>query len=201
MGRFDSLSKTIETVRAQSIAPGPLHSPMSASIPSPPPILMVSLSSVIRDPDQDRRYFDPLVIRNLSTSIQQVGLIDPLSVRPRSTQAILKYDLLAGEQRHRACELAGLTEIPVRVFEVGDDTAADIKSVSNLQRKDLNFWEEAVAIMKMLCRHLRCSEQQVIQLLTQKANIDRGKSQKTIDSDQWQIVEEVYELPLAATLS
>lgn len=156
-----------------------------------PPMVFVLRTKIHRDPNQSRRYFDPTELQNMAESIKRVGVIDPCSVRLRPGM-VDEYDLLAGEKRHRASELANLDLIPVRIFSVDDETAADIKEISNLQRSDLNAWEESWSHMRMLMRHLRRSQEEVEKLLHRMSNQLRGKSQKTIPPEQWEIVEEVF---------
>ena len=144
-----------------------------------------------RDVGQSRRYFDPEELNNMAASMKAVGVIDPLSVRlhPGTSD---EYDLLAGEKRHRAAEIAGLKKVPVRFFEVDDQIAEDIKAISNLQRSDLNKWEETNAIMGMLCRNLGKTQAEVISLLNQAANRKRGLTDNVVRSEDWITVEEVF---------
>ena len=144
-----------------------------------------------RDVGQSRRYFGPEELNNMAASMKAVGVIDPLSVRlhPGTSD---EYDLLAGEKRHRAAEIAGLKKVPVRFFEVDDQIAEDIKAISNLQRSDLNKWEETNAIMGMLCRNLGKTQAEVISLLNQAANRKRGLTDNVVRSEDWITVEEVF---------
>lgn len=151
------------------------------------------LKKIHPDPEQSRRYFDPDELKNMATSMKAVGVIDPLSVRPRP-RTVDEYDLLAGEKRHRSAEIAGLERVPVRVFAVDDHVAEDIKAISNLQRGDLNKWEETNAIMGMLCRNLGKSQEEVVSLLNQAANQKRGLTDNVVRKEDWEIVEEVFTL-------
>lgn len=159
---------------------------------SQPGIVWVAREKIHRDPNQSRRYFDPDELNNMAASMKAVGIIDPLSVRPRS--GIDEYDLLAGEKRHRSAEIAKIDQVPVRIFEVEDRVAEDIKAISNLQRSDLNKWEETNAIMGMLCRNLDKSSTEVISLLNQAANQKRGLTTNVVRNQDWEIVEEVFAL-------
>ena len=156
-----------------------------------PEVIWVHHGKIHRDVGQARRYFDPDELDKMAASMQAVGVIDPLSVRPRSG-TLDEYDLLAGEKRHRSAEIAGLTEVPVRVFEVDDQAAEDIKAISNLQRSDLNKWEETNAIMGMLCRNLGKTQTEVISLLNQAANQKRGLTDNVVRSEDWATVEDVF---------
>ncbi len=156
-----------------------------------PAPITVQLHKIYRDPDQDRRYFDLTELENMAASIKKVGVIDPLSVRLYPGQRD-EFDLLAGEKRHRAAKMAGLEVVPVRIFEIDDDTAADIKSISNLQRSDLSKWEETSAIMNMLCRHLGVEPEEVVSILNQLANQKRGLTSNVVRSEDLEIVQEVF---------
>lgn len=90
--------------------------------------------------DQPRREFDPAAIEELAASIREYGLIQPITVRPLDKGY---YQIIAGERRWRASKMAGLTEVPVIIKEIDDETAALLSLIENLQREDLNPVEEA----------------------------------------------------------
>ena len=156
-------------------------------------VLWVPRHKIHRDLQQSRRYFDEDELKNMAASVQAVGIIDPLSVRlkPGTTD---EYDLLAGEKRHRAAEIAQIELLPVRIFQVDDFVAENIKAISNLQRSDLNKWEETHAIMAMLCRNLNRSQTEVISLLNLAANQKRGLTDNVVCSEEWEAVLEVFSL-------
>ena len=156
-----------------------------------PEVIWVPHGKIHRDQEQSRRYFDPDELSNMAASMKAVGVIDPLSVRLRPGTSD-EYDLLAGEKRHRSAGIAGLERVPVRVFEVDDQVAEDIKAISNLQRSDLNKWEETNAIMGMLCRNLAKTQSEVISLLNQAANQKRGLTDNVVRSEDWATIEEVF---------
>jgi len=156
-----------------------------------PEVIWVPHSKINRDREQSRRYFDPAELNNMAASMKAVGVIDPLSVRLRPGTSD-EYDLLAGEKRHRSAGIAGLEKVPVRVFEVDDQIAEDIKAISNLQRSDLNKWEETNAIMGMLCRNLAKTQSEVISLLNQAANQKRGLTDNVVRSEDWTTIEDVF---------
>lgn len=96
-------------------------------------------------PDQPRQNFDEESLRELSESIKQHGVLQPILVRPLGGI----YQIVAGERRWRAARLAELNTIPAVVKEMPDVQAAEISLVENLQRKDLNAVEEARALQKL----------------------------------------------------
>ena len=90
--------------------------------------------------DQPRAYFDETALDELTESIRQYGLIQPITVRALDSGY---YQIIAGERRWRAARAAGLTEVPVRIIEADDRRAMELALVENLQREDLNPIEEA----------------------------------------------------------
>lgn len=95
---------------------------------------------------QPRRHFDEEALRELGQSIAESGLIQPLVVR----QVGSFYELIAGERRWRACQLVGITEVPVVVRELADEHAFVLALVENIQREDLNPIEEALAYQRLM---------------------------------------------------
>ena len=104
-----------------------------------------TLKSSLVDPksDQPRKYFDKEALEELSDSIRETGLLQPILVREYGDAG--RYQIIAGERRFRACRLAGLTEIPAIVLNRDDRAAAQIALIENIQREDLNPLEEALA--------------------------------------------------------
>ncbi len=103
-----------------------------------------SLKISLVDPksDQPRKYFDKEALEELSESIRENGLLQPILVREYGEG---RYQIIAGERRFRACKLAGLSEIPAIVLDRDDRSAAQIALIENIQREDLNPIEEAIA--------------------------------------------------------
>ena len=98
------------------------------------------ISKVEPRSDQPRKAFDDAALEELSESIRQYGLIQPITVRRIDSGY---YQIIAGERRWRAARAAGLTEVPVRILEADDRRAMELALVENLQREDLNPIEEA----------------------------------------------------------
>ncbi len=116
----------------------------------------VAILSIRPNPAQPRTTFEPVALNELAESIKAQGLIQPVVVRPLKPEEIsgdVKYELIAGERRWRASQLAGLKAIPIVVKAVFDERDILLLSlVENLQRDDLNPIEEAVAYDKMAKR-------------------------------------------------
>lgn len=97
--------------------------------------------------EQPRSRFDDEALQELADSIAQYGLIQPITVRRREGGF---YQIIAGERRWRACRMAGLVEVPVRVIEADDRRVAELALVENLQREDLNPIEEALGYKSLI---------------------------------------------------
>ncbi|MCM2448883.1 ParB/RepB/Spo0J family partition protein [Agrobacterium vitis] len=111
---------------------------------------MVPIEFVSRNPRNPRRYFDETVLQELAGSIRQHGIVQPVVVRTIGTG---RYEIIAGERRWRAAQLAGLVEIPVIVRDVDDRTALELAIVENVQRADLNPLEEAMGYEQLIAEH------------------------------------------------
>lgn len=96
---------------------------------------------------QPRTYMDQAALQELAASIKSQGLIQPVVVRRLESG---KYELIAGERRWRACQIAGLTDIPAVVRDIPDQAAAALSLIENIQRQDLNAIEEANALKRLI---------------------------------------------------
>ena len=99
--------------------------------------------------DQPRKEFDQEALEELAASIAEHGVLQPILVRPVSGG----YQIVAGERRWRAARLAGLVEIPAVIKEMTDQEVGQAALVENLQRRDLDFMEEAVALRRLIVQH------------------------------------------------
>jgi ParB family chromosome partitioning protein len=96
---------------------------------------------------QPRTRMDPGSLEELAASIKAQGLIQPISVRPISKD---RYEIIAGERRWRASQIAGLTSVPVLVRDIPDDAALAMSLIENIQREDLNPLEEAAGLQRLI---------------------------------------------------
>jgi ParB family chromosome partitioning protein len=124
--------------------------PVDVGRPGVNPDRMVPIEFISRNPKNPRRYFDETELHDLASSIRQHGIVQPVVVR---TVSIDRYEIIAGERRWRAAQLAGLIEIPVIVRDVDDKTALEIAIVENVQRADLNPLEEALGYEQLIAEH------------------------------------------------
>jgi ParB family chromosome partitioning protein len=111
---------------------------------------MIPIEFVSRNPRNPRRFFDDAELHDLASSIRQHGIVQPIVVRTMSRD---RYEIIAGERRWRAAQLAGLIEIPVIVRDVDDKTALEIAIVENVQRADLNALEEALGYEQLIAEY------------------------------------------------
>lgn len=109
-------------------------------------ILSLPVHSIYPNPNQPRRHFDPDGLRELANSIRELGVLQPLTVRPMGRE----WELIAGERRLRAARLAGLTHVPCIVMETDEERSSLLALVENLQRRDLDFLEEALALARLI---------------------------------------------------
>jgi ParB family chromosome partitioning protein len=100
---------------------------------------------------QPRTRMDPGSLEELADSIKAQGLIQPISVRPiGKTAGVDRYEIIAGERRWRAAQIAGLAEVPVLIRDIPDDAALAMSLIENIQREDLNPLEEAAGIQRLI---------------------------------------------------
>ena len=130
-------------------------------------IVMLPLSNIVPNKSQPRKYFDESAIYSLSQSIKENGIIQPVCVR--KTGAL--YEIISGERRCRASKLAGLSEVPCIIMEIDDEKSAVLALIENIQRSDLSFFEEALAINELIS---------VYGLTQQEAARRLGKAQSTV---------------------
>jgi ParB family transcriptional regulator, chromosome partitioning protein len=124
--------------------------PVEAGRSSVNPDRLIPIEFVSRNPRNPRRYFDETELHDLASSIRQHGIVQPVVVR---TVMADRYEIIAGERRWRAAQLAGLVDIPVIVRDVDDKTALEIAIVENVQRADLNPLEEALGYEQLIAEH------------------------------------------------
>ncbi len=113
-------------------------------------VVELSLSEIEPNRSQPRKEFDEASLAELADSIAQHGLLQPITVRPTAN---LRYQIVAGERRWRACRLAGLERAPVIIRNLTDLECAQIALIENLQREDLNPVEEAQGYRSLMDAH------------------------------------------------
>jgi len=132
------------------------------------PITSLAVDLIQRGRYQPRRNFDEDKLRELADSINAQGMVQPIVVRPLGDK---RYEIIAGERRWRAAQMAGLADVPVVIREVDDQSAMAMALIENIQRDDLNPLEEATALHRLL-NEFELTHQQVAQAV--------GKSRTTV---------------------
>ena len=112
-------------------------------------VTMVRISEVEPNVNQPRKVFDPAELETLAESINQYGMIQPITVRSIDGM----YQIITGERRWRAARMAGLSEVPVLIITADDKKAAELALVENIQRSDLNPIEEALGFAALIEEH------------------------------------------------
>ncbi len=112
----------------------------------------VAVELIVRNPRNPRRSFSEAELVDLSQSIRTHGIVQPIIVRKKPETADI-YEIVAGERRWRAAQIAGLTEVPVIVRDIDDRAALEIAIVENVQRADLNAIEEAMGYQQLVDEH------------------------------------------------
>lgn len=109
-------------------------------------VLFLPVDSIVPNPNQPRSIFTQTELVELADSIRSLGVLQPLTVRRRDGQ----WELVAGERRLRAAKLAGLEQVPCLSIQVDSQSSSLLALVENLQRRDLDFWEEALALRRLI---------------------------------------------------
>lgn len=133
-------------------------------------VQFLEIDLIDANPFQPRKAFSDDGIRELSDSIREIGLIQPISVRSKEDG---RYELIAGERRLRACKLAEIAEVPSIIVKMEDMESAVVALVENLQREDLNFIEEAEGYQRLIDDH-GFSQKDIAQQI--------GKNQSTVSN-------------------
>ena len=138
------LGKGLESIFADNYSPVEKAATVSAKKEG---ISTIRISEIEPKADQPRKYFDEESLEQLSASISEHGLLQPIIVRESAGGF---YQIIAGERRWRASKMAGLTEIPAIVMEADELKAAEVAIIENVQRDNLNAYEEAQAYSSLM---------------------------------------------------
>jgi ParB family chromosome partitioning protein len=111
---------------------------------------LIDITRIVANPNQPRQAFEPGALSELAESIRLKGVLQPILVRPVTEDGREVFQIVAGERRWRASQLAGLTEIPALVRELTEAEAMAVALIENLQREDLNPIEEALGCQRLI---------------------------------------------------
>lgn len=142
----------------QPAAPAPAANPPApvSPVPSADAVRRVALAEIVPSPLQPRKDFPPEALAELADSIRAQGILNPLVVRAAPGG---RFELIAGERRWRAAQLAGLADVPVLLREADDPTTLELMLVENLQREGLNPMDEAQGFAELMARFGLTQEQ------------------------------------------
>ena len=107
----------------------------------------IEISKISVNPNQPRHEFDPIALQELADSIAEIGIIQPITLRKLSEES---YQIIAGERRYRASQMAGLQTIPAYIRTADDENVMEMALIENIQREDLNSLEIALAYQHLL---------------------------------------------------
>ncbi|HLS89492.1 MAG TPA: ParB/RepB/Spo0J family partition protein [Sphingobacteriaceae bacterium] len=142
------MQRALAWLRGGSAGQDDAGGPAPKDEPQPGQPIALPVEAIRPNRFQPRQDFDPDELGSLAASIRQVGVLQPIVVRPVDDG----FEIIMGERRWRAAMVAGLQEIPALVQAVDDEKAAVLALVENVQRADLSFWEEAEGYQKILDR-------------------------------------------------
>ncbi len=154
-------------------------------------ICEIELSKIQANPDQPRTHFDEEALKELSISISEIGLVQPITLREIEPD---KFQIIAGERRYRASKMAGLEKIPAYVKKVSDEALMEMALVENIQREDLNAIEISLSYQRLIDDYgftqdklservgkKRATIANYLRLLKLPAEIQIGLTQRLID--------------------
>lgn len=172
--------------------------PMPASVPSRYVTgeQRVKLAEIAVPDQQVRRYFDPDKLNQLADSIRKHGIVGALLLRPVPSERYdrsFRYELVAGGRRYRAGLLAGVTDAPAIIREMTDADVLELSAIENLQREDLNLFEETEATLQVLSARLATPIESVVALLYQMNNAKKGLNHNVVVSDSAEVVQSTFQ--------
>lgn len=156
----------LQDERGQELSANVLSLLSADSTIKPSSVKNVPLDRIEANPNQPRLAFDQTSLDELTASVREHGVLQPILVRPLPGN---RYQLVAGERRWRASTAAGLATIPALIEDIDDETALEIAVIENLQREDLSPLDEAMIYDKMIHQHGYS-----IRRLAQKLGKDKG---------------------------
>ena len=149
----------------------------------------ISISDLSRNPYQPRHVFNEVKLKELSNSIKKNGIIQPIAVRPNKLESG-KYEIVAGERRWLAAQMAGLHEIPVNILDLSDVESLEVAIVENIQRDDLNPIEEAKGF-KRLSDEFKYDHESISKLMSKsRSHISNTLRLLTLPEDVISMLEE-----------
>lgn len=153
--KYSALGRGLDTLDAGKgldalISTTEVHTNGSSSIHE------IELEKIIVNPNQPRHEFEPEALQELAASIAEIGIIQPITLRKMDDGT---YQIIAGERRYRASQIAGLQKVPAYIRTVDDENMMEMALIENIQREDLNSLEIALAYQNLLEQYNMTQEQ------------------------------------------
>jgi ParB family transcriptional regulator, chromosome partitioning protein len=146
LGEIENTKAALQTSSQESSVASEVE-----KIPDHLRVILMDVTQLHGNPSQPRRVFDAEKLKELAASIKEKGIISPILVR--RTKDKTNFEIIAGERRWRAAQLAGLSEVPVIIKDTDDKTTLEIALIENIQRADLSPLEEAEAYQRLANEH------------------------------------------------
>ena len=140
--KFNTLGRGLDDISATGRGLSALISTENVQTSGSSTISEIALTDIERNPNQPRRDFDEEALQELANSISEIGIVQPITLRQISEN---RYQIIAGERRWRASQIAGLSTIPAYIRTINDENVMEMALVENIQREDLNAVEIALA--------------------------------------------------------
>lgn len=145
--KFNTLGRGLDDISASGRGLSALISTENVQTSGSSTISEIALTDIERNPNQPRRDFDEDALQELANSIREIGIVQPITLRQISEN---RYQIIAGERRWRASQIAGLSSIPAYIRTINDENVMEMALVENIQREDLNAVEIALAYQHLL---------------------------------------------------
>ena len=145
--KFNTLGRGLDDISAAGRGLSALISTENVQTSGSSTISEIALTDIERNPNQPRREFDEDALQELANSIREIGIVQPITLRQISEN---RYQIIAGERRWRASQIAGLSSIPAYIRTINDENVMEMALVENIQREDLNAVEIALAYQHLL---------------------------------------------------
>ena len=145
--KFNTLGRGLDDISATGRGLSALISTENVQTSGSSTISEIALTDIERNPNQPRRDFDEEALQELANSISEIGIVQPITLRQISEN---RYQIIAGERRWRASQIAGLSSIPAYIRTINDENVMEMALVENIQREDLNAVEIALAYQHLL---------------------------------------------------
>ena len=145
--KFNTLGRGLDDISAPGRGLSALISTENVQTSGSSTISEIALTDIERNPNQPRRDFDEDALQELANSIREIGIVQPITLRQISEN---RYQIIAGERRWRASQIAGLSSIPAYIRTINDENVMEMALVENIQREDLNAVEIALAYQHLL---------------------------------------------------